>query len=129
MAGKPGNPNWVKGVSGNPGPKYARDPKTSNELDVRALAQKFTIPAIMTAVSIMKNTKNPPAVRLSAADMLLKRGHGMPIQPVANPDLTPLNFAEMSDDMLMANAGRLDAMLAKAGVLSAAQKTNDGKMH
>lgn len=126
MVPKRGNPNWVKGVSGNP--RAARDPRTSVELDVRALAQKFTVDAIQTAAKIMLNTKNPPAVRLSAADLLLKRGHGMPIQPVSNPDLTPLNFAEMSDDMLITSAARLDAMLAKTtGPLSAIKM--DGKGH
>lgn len=126
MAGKRGNPNWVKGMSS---PRLVPEPKTSSELDVRALAQKWTKPAIRTAAEIMLNKENAPAVRLSAADLLLKRGHGNPIQPVANPDLTPLNFADMSDEMLMANAGRLDAMLAKTGALTNALKSAEGKTH
>lgn len=110
-------------------PRSVPEPKTSMELDVRALAQKWTLPAIRTAASIMQNTKNPPAVRLSAADLLLKRGHGNPIQPVGNPDLTPLNFAEMSDEAILANAAKLDAVLARAGVLADARKSAEGKPH
>lgn len=91
-------------------------PTSSKELDIRALAQQFSPKAILTAAAIMNNAKVPPATRLQACDLILKRGYGNPITPIANPDLTPLNFAEMSDEMLLANAGRLDAMLAQATV-------------
>jgi hypothetical protein len=69
-------------------------------------------------VAIMHNRDSVPAVRLTAAAMVLERGHGKPIQPVSNPDLTALNFAEMTDEQLARLADRVgDAIeVAKASI-------------
>lgn len=103
---------FVKGKSGNPaGAKLHRS--TSAELEVRRLAQKHTLPALKTIVEIMGNKDNAPAVRLTAADMVLNRGHGKPIQPHANPDLSPLDWNSMSDEELINAMGRLNIALGE----------------
>jgi hypothetical protein len=53
-----GNPNWRRGVSGNPGGR----PKVVTE--VRDLARQHTGEAIMTLVAIMENEKAQPAAAL-----------------------------------------------------------------
>lgn len=65
------NPNWVKGVSGNPGgrPKgYAA---------MQAAARSHTAAAIKALVASLKDERN----RVAAATALLDRGWGKPAQP------------------------------------------------
>jgi len=108
MANPTGKGGWVKGQSGNPkGATMHRQPRTSSELDVRKLAQRFTRPAIATAAAIMRNRDNNASVRLAAAELLLNRGHGRPIQPHSNPDLTPLDFNQMSLEQLLEASQRM----------------------
>src|SRR5262249_59370473 len=59
--GKP----FQKGQSGNPGGR----PKVVAE--VKELAREHAAEAIRTLVSIMTNSKSPPAARVSAANALL----------------------------------------------------------
>src|SRR6516225_4374458 len=66
--GKP----FQKGQSGNPGGR----PKVIAE--VKELAREHTAEAIQTLVSIMTNSKSPPAARVSAANALLDSGYGRP---------------------------------------------------
>lgn len=73
MAGR-GNPNWVKGKSGNPGGR----PKVVAE--VKELARQYTTDAISALAEICKNPKAPPAARVAAAQALLDRGYGKPTQ-------------------------------------------------
>ena len=117
--GKRGNPNWVKGMSSpNPGGNFVA-PRDSAELDIRKLAQSFSAKAILTMAAIMTNTKVQPATRLTAADLLLKRAYGNPITPTVNKNIdVPLDFAEMSDAAIAANAGRLDALIERSLVAS-----------
>jgi Family of unknown function (DUF5681) len=68
--GKP----FKKGQSGNPGGR----PKVVAE--VKELAREHTAEAIKTLVSIMNDSKSPPAARVSAANALLDRGYGKPPQ-------------------------------------------------
>src|SRR5215831_14256065 len=69
-----GNPNWRPGVSGNPGGRRGV-PK-----DVRDLAKKHTKAAIATLARIMDGADERAAA--FAADKLLCRGWGAPVQPV-----------------------------------------------
>jgi Family of unknown function (DUF5681) len=66
------NPNWKKGVSGNPGGR------PRGVAEVRALAMTFTAEAIETLAAIMRNVKAPPQARAAAANALLDRGVGKP---------------------------------------------------
>lgn len=106
---------WKKGQSGNPlGRQIDRRPKTSAELDVQKYARQFTKEAMDVMVEIMRmdgregRSDAPPATRLTAADTLIKRGWGAPIQPHSNPDLSPLSFNEMSDEQLSTALARLE---------------------
>ena len=71
----PGRP-FQPGQSGNPGGM----PKGVAEL--RALARAHTADAIAALVEIVTDAKKPPAARVSAAQVLLDRGYGKPVQPV-----------------------------------------------
>ena len=67
---------FEKGQSGNPGGR----PKVIAE--VKELARAHTGEAIKTLVSIMTNHKAAPAARVSAANALLDRGYGKPLQHI-----------------------------------------------
>lgn len=112
------NPTGIGGFKpgqvANPRGANAHQPRTSSELDVQKLAQRFTRQAIATAASIMHNRDNAPNVRLAACDLILNRGHGRPIQPHSNPDLTPLDFTKMSMEELLVAVERMDQVLAMA---------------
>ena len=69
-----------KGQSGNPGGR----PKVVAE--VKELARAHTGQAIETLVSIMTNHKTAPAARVSAANALLDRGYGKPLQHISGED-------------------------------------------
>lgn len=103
-----GNPNWKKGVGGNPS---GRPKATAVEQEVRALAQNYGPEAIETAAKIMRNTKNTAGVRLQAVDLLLNRGFGRPIQPHSNPDLSPLDFNSMGTEDLLDVLRRIENQL------------------
>jgi hypothetical protein len=65
---------WKPGQSGNPGGR----PKVAG--DLRDLARTYTHTAVATLVSIMSDHQAPAAARVTAANALLDRGHGKPIQ-------------------------------------------------
>jgi Family of unknown function (DUF5681) len=67
---------FKKGQSGNPGGR----PKVVAE--VKELARAHTAEAIQTLVSIMTNPKAASAARVSAANALLDRGYGKPLQHI-----------------------------------------------
>ena len=50
--------------------------------EVKELARAHTGEAIETLVSIMTNPKSAPAARVSAANALLDRGYGKPLQHI-----------------------------------------------
>jgi hypothetical protein len=83
---------FIKGQSGNPGGKV----KTR---EVRLLAREYTVEAINTLVELMRY-KKAPTIRVRAAEVLLDRGWGRPMQamevaledsrqPQETPALTP----------------------------------------
>ena len=67
---------FLPGESGNPGGR----PKVVAE--VQALARKHTADAISTLAKIMRDTKAPPAARVSAASVILDRGYGKAVQSI-----------------------------------------------
>jgi hypothetical protein len=72
-----GNPNWVKGVSGNPGGR----PRAI--VEVQELAQAETAASIAALVRVRDCADTPPVAVVAAATALLDRGWGRPAQAVA----------------------------------------------
>ena len=72
---------WRPGcASPNPGGR----PKALHS--VQELAQQYTEQAIETLAEIMNNEDAPASARLSAAEALLNRGWGRPVQPTAQAE-------------------------------------------
>jgi hypothetical protein len=69
------------GKSGNPGGR----PK--GDIELRRAARERTAEALATLVTIMRNTKAATAARVSAAEAILNRGWGKPVQPNAFTDV------------------------------------------
>lgn len=94
LKGVSGNPSglWKKGVCANPGGR----PKGLQE--VRELARQYTASAIKTLVHICEKGKHERA-RVAAAETLLNRGWGKPLQTV---EVKRTPFDEMTADELRA---------------------------
>ena len=58
--------------------------------DLRSLARAHTEAAVQTLAGIMRHPNSPPSARVRAATVLLDRGWGRPVQPIAGRDEQPL---------------------------------------
>ena len=83
MTARRGNPNWIKGRSGNPGGR----PKVLRE--VTELAREKGPEAIETLADIMANSTSTSA-RIAAACAILDSGYGKPSQTVHTSVARPL---------------------------------------
>lgn len=88
MAKVAGNPNWVKGQSGNPGGR----PKDTAHIRDLALAR---CPEAIERLEFWMKSKNPKA-SVAACIALLDRGLGKPTQPLAGENGKPLNITLMN---------------------------------
>lgn len=88
--GKPGNPAWQKGVSGNPGGRAKTD------LRVKELAKERTALALDTLAYICEHGESE-AARVGAAEALLNRGWGKPAQAIVggDEDDAPIQLSEI----------------------------------
>ena len=68
--GRPGNPAWRKGVSGNPSGKSKTPP------DIKALCQQLTDESVRTLAKCMRDERAPWSTRTTVAQFLIERGHG-----------------------------------------------------
>lgn len=73
---------FVKGQSGNPGGR----PKSVEGQNLKELARSYTSDALDTLTAIMGNEKAPEAARVSAANSILDRGWGKPVQQIGDGD-------------------------------------------
>jgi hypothetical protein len=92
-----GNPNWVKGVSGNPGGR----PKLAEDLKKRALdaVDKIVLDYWIEEVA----TRGLNATKCS--ELLAAYGMGKPVQPVEGKhEVTVNDVREMSRERLLAIA-------------------------
>ena len=64
---------FVKGRSGNPSGRRKAD------VELRALARSYTAAAVKILATVMRDAKSPRA-RAFAAEKLLERGWGKPVQ-------------------------------------------------
>lgn len=71
---QPGNPNWVKGKSGNP------SGRAKSDVDIAALARVHGPRCIQVIVGLLDDPDS--RVRVSAATVLLDRGFGKPKQEI-----------------------------------------------
>jgi hypothetical protein len=71
---------FPKGKSGNPGGR----PK--GDIELRRAARERTAEALATLVNVMRTSKSPSA-RVIAAEAILSRGWGKPVQPQAFTDM------------------------------------------
>ena len=83
------------GKSGNPGGR----PRIIG--DVQEVARQYTVEAISTLAAIMRNTKAPPAARVTASNSILDRGFGRPPQALSTT-ISARSVEEMTDEELMA---------------------------
>lgn len=60
--------------------------------EIKSLARTHTVHAVNTLVKIMLDKNAPAHARVSAANAILDRGWGKPLQPIANEDGKPLEF-------------------------------------
>lgn len=68
---------FAKGVSGNPG---GRPAKTPEELDLIAACKAKTPEALAVILNVMHNGEHEKN-RMSAAQAIIERGYGKPVQP------------------------------------------------
>jgi hypothetical protein len=79
MRGGQRSTTWQKGI---PSPNPGGRPKALH--DLQELARQHTEAAIGTLAEIMNDEKAPHNARISAAEGLLSRGWGRPVQPMVN---------------------------------------------
>jgi len=60
--------------------------------EIKSLARTHTVHAVNTLVQIMRDKNAPAYARVSAANAILDRGWGKPLQPLASEDGEPLEF-------------------------------------
>jgi hypothetical protein len=110
----PGLIPWQKGQSGNPGGRAKQDKS------VKLLARQYTAEAIKTLAEVMRDTGAATSARVGAAQVLLDRGHGKPLQQLEVGEAGA--FADLEE-------AELDAAIAKMGAQLALLTRDDDREH
>lgn len=93
---------WTRGQSGNPGGR----PKDLKE--IQDLARALCPKAIRCLDRIMDDNDAPHAARVAAANVILDRGLGKPVQPTV---IAAIPFEELDDGALLQTIMRKAAEL------------------
>ena len=107
--GKAGNPNWLPGVSGNPGGRSRE--LAQQQSAARLEAASHSIEGIAYLVKVMRNEKEATPHRLKAATELLNRGLGTPQMQIDVDVIVSRKINEMSLDELRQLEERLAGSL------------------
>jgi hypothetical protein len=73
--------SFQPGNRGGPG-RPRRDVAVATARDVQLIARSFSEEALRTLVAVMRNPKVPALTRVKAAEAVLTRGVGLPVQPI-----------------------------------------------
>ena len=113
--GKAGNPNWLPGVSGNPGGRSRE--LAQQQSAARLEAAGHSGEAIAYLVEVMRNKAEQTPYRLKAVTELLNRGLGTPQMQVDIDIVLRRKICEMSLDELRQLEERLAGSLTQAAPL------------
>lgn len=86
--GKPRGKPFAKGATGNPGGRPAR---TAEEIDLIQACKDKTQQALAVLVRIME-TGEKERDQITAANMIIERAHGKPVQPTDNSHSGSVSF-------------------------------------
>ena len=123
--GKAGNPNWLPGVSGNPGGRSRE--LAQQQSAARLEAASHSIEGIAYLVKVMRNEGEATPYRLKAATELLNRGLGTPQMQVDIDVIVSRKINEMSLDELRQLEERLAGTLTSTVPLLLEGKLVDDK--
>jgi len=102
--------------------------------EIKSLARTHTVHAVKTLVKIMNDKEAPAHARVSAANAILDRGWGKPMQPIASEDGKPLEFVHRIERVIVHPGGDIRTLeghleeavtLAPVSVLGSIGATND----
>ena len=113
--GKAGNPNWLPGVSQNPGGRSKELAALQNAARIKAASH--SIEGIAYLVKVMRNEGEATQYRLKAATELLNRGLGTPQMQIDVDVIVSRKINEMSLDELRQLEERLAGSLTSAALL------------
>ncbi|WP_063921291.1 hypothetical protein [Bradyrhizobium sp. DOA1] len=69
--------------------------------EIKSLARTHTNVAIKTLVQIMRDKEAPAHARVLAANAILDRGWGKPLQPIASEDDKPIQFVHRIERVIV----------------------------
>src|SRR5262249_38784344 len=122
--GKAGNPNWLPGVSANPGGRSRELAQQQNA--ARLKAARHAPEAINYLVKVMRSEEEDTPHRLKAVIELLNRGLGTPQMQVDVDVIVRRKIAELSLDELRQLEERLAGSLTSTAPLLLEGQRSDG---
>ncbi|WP_245471295.1 hypothetical protein [Bradyrhizobium genosp. SA-3] len=69
--------------------------------EIKSLARTHTVHAVNTLLQIMRDKNAPAHARVSAANAILDRGWGKPLQPIVSEDGKPLEFVHRIERVIV----------------------------